>query len=99
MSPVVQANDVDLEHNSIALDQVGEKVGKDDDKKTDQSMAIPSLGLESAVSSSNEIQNESSHQYATPKELSLLSTAFTIATFMIAIDGTILGNLYLSIHI
>lgn len=34
-------------------------------------------------------------QYATPKELSLLSTIFTIATFMIAIDGSILGMLFL----
>lgn len=32
------------------------------------------------------------HQYATPRELSLLSTVFTIATFMIAIDGSILGK-------
>lgn len=33
------------------------------------------------------------HQYATPRELALLSTVFTIATFMIAIDGSILGKL------
>ncbi|KAI8682224.1 MFS domain-containing protein [Fusarium keratoplasticum] len=32
------------------------------------------------------------HQYATPRELSLLSTVFTIATFMIAIDGSILAT-------
>lgn len=32
------------------------------------------------------------HQYSTPRELSLLSTVFTIATFMIAIDGSILGK-------
>lgn len=31
-------------------------------------------------------------QYATPRELALLSTVFTIATFMIAIDGSILGK-------
>ena len=31
-------------------------------------------------------------QYATAKELSILSTVFTIATFMIAIDGSILGK-------
>ncbi|KXH33943.1 major facilitator superfamily transporter [Colletotrichum simmondsii] len=30
------------------------------------------------------------HQYVTPRELALLSTVFTIATFMIAIDGSIL---------
>lgn len=35
---------------------------------------------------------EPAHEYATPRELSLLSTVFTIATFMIAIDGSILGN-------
>ncbi|KAK2026597.1 major facilitator superfamily transporter [Colletotrichum zoysiae] len=33
-----------------------------------------------------------SHQYATPQELALLSTVFTIATFMIAIDGSILAT-------
>lgn len=33
-----------------------------------------------------------SPQYATAKELGLLSTAFTIATFMIAIDGSILAT-------
>lgn len=32
------------------------------------------------------------HEYATPRELALLSTVFTIATFMIAIDGSILGK-------
>ncbi|KAK1481020.1 major facilitator superfamily transporter [Colletotrichum tamarilloi] len=32
------------------------------------------------------------HQYATPRELALLSTVFTIATFMIAIDGSILAT-------
>lgn len=32
------------------------------------------------------------HEYATPRELALLSTVFTIATFMIAIDGSILGR-------
>ncbi|KAK1979948.1 major facilitator superfamily transporter [Colletotrichum cereale] len=32
------------------------------------------------------------HQYATPQELALLSTVFTIATFMIAIDGSILAT-------
>lgn len=31
-------------------------------------------------------------QYATAQELALLSTCFTIATFMIAIDGSILGK-------
>ena len=31
-------------------------------------------------------------QYATKRELSILSTVFTIATFMIAIDGSILGK-------
>lgn len=34
----------------------------------------------------------SAHEYATPRELALLSTVFTIATFMIAIDGSILGR-------
>lgn len=33
-------------------------------------------------------------QYASPRELALLSTVFTIATFMIAIDGSILGRYY-----
>ncbi|KAJ3536070.1 hypothetical protein NM208_g6878 [Fusarium decemcellulare] len=32
------------------------------------------------------------HQYATPRELALLSTVFTVATFMIAIDGSILAT-------
>ncbi|KAG9250060.1 major facilitator superfamily domain-containing protein [Emericellopsis atlantica] len=31
-------------------------------------------------------------QYATPRELALLSTVFTMATFMIAIDGSILAT-------
>ncbi len=34
------------------------------------------------------------HQTITPRELRLLSTAFTIATFMIALDGSILGIPY-----
>ena len=33
------------------------------------------------------------HEYASPRELTLLSTVFTIATFMIAIDGSILGTI------
>ena len=36
--------------------------------------------------------DEPGHEYATPRELALLSTVFTIATFMIAIDGSILGK-------
>ena len=42
--------------------------------------------------SNGEGDEPAAHQYATPRELSLLSTVFTIATFMIAIDGSILGK-------
>ncbi|KAK1996713.1 major facilitator superfamily transporter [Colletotrichum falcatum] len=37
-------------------------------------------------------EEPANHQYATPQELALLSTVFTIATFMIAIDGSILAT-------
>ena len=42
--------------------------------------------------SNGESDEPVAHEYATPRELSLLSTVFTIATFMIAIDGSILGK-------
>lgn len=38
-----------------------------------------------------EEENAIETTYLSPKELSLLTTAFSIATFMIAIDGSILG--------
>ena len=46
----------------------------------------------STIPQTTDDEPDETEQYATPRELSLLSTVFTIATFMIAIDGSILGK-------
>ncbi|KAK1623515.1 major facilitator superfamily transporter [Colletotrichum phormii] len=54
---------------------------------------LGSQGTDVAETTTGEDSEESqAHQYATPRELALLSTVFTIATFMIAIDGSILAT-------
>ncbi|KAK1703632.1 major facilitator superfamily transporter [Colletotrichum lupini] len=44
------------------------------------------------ITTGEDSDESQTHQYATPRELALLSTVFTIATFMIAIDGSILAT-------
>ena len=58
---------------------------------TDRPVGDPEKN-ETNISQTNDDEPSEDHQYATPRELSLLSTVFTIATFMIAIDGSILGK-------
>ncbi|KAF7552347.1 hypothetical protein G7Z17_g4399 [Cylindrodendrum hubeiense] len=49
-------------------------------------------GSENPINQMTTNDDPATHQYATPRELALLSTVFTVATFMIAIDGSILAT-------
>ncbi|WDK21279.1 major facilitator superfamily transporter [Colletotrichum graminicola] len=60
------------------------------EEKTESSSRNPESNETSLQTGTGD--ESANHQYATPKELSLLSTVFTIATFMIAIDGSILAT-------
>ncbi|KXH39191.1 major facilitator superfamily transporter [Colletotrichum nymphaeae SA-01] len=67
-------------------------VNNDSENKMEKSQKGPgSQANDVNETTTGEDSDESqTHQYATPRELALLSTVFTIATFMIAIDGSIL---------
>ncbi|KAL0765944.1 hypothetical protein CaCOL14_011685 [Colletotrichum acutatum] len=72
-----------------------ENVANNDFKEKSESSKKESGSQENDVNerTTGEDSDESqTHQYATPRELALLSTVFTIATFMIAIDGSILAT-------
>ncbi|MCJ1309676.1 hypothetical protein MMC25_003336 [Agyrium rufum] len=51
-----------------------------------------SPGDQESNTPSSQSDEPAPHEYATPRELGMLSTVFTIATFMIAIDGSILAT-------
>ncbi|KAK2057819.1 major facilitator superfamily transporter [Colletotrichum caudatum] len=59
-------------------------------EKTENSTPSPESNETSLQTGTGD--ESASYQYATPQELALLSTVFTIATFMIAIDGSILAT-------
>ncbi|KAL2065201.1 hypothetical protein VTL71DRAFT_2870 [Oculimacula yallundae] len=92
---MVAANDpTDIQHenHSSEINSENQTPANNDEKNIKQETETPPRDPELAVSTSDEVEHSTSYEYATPKELSLLSTAFTIATFMIAIDGSILST-------
>lgn len=68
-----------------------ETYANDAEQQNNQKTEIPPAALESDKYTPHTTEDPETHEYATPRELSLLSTVFTIATFMIAIDGSIIG--------
>lgn len=82
--PNANANNINAaqtKHNDAELHS--EKKIETSQEDSESNTAVPPVDAEDETPT---------HQYATPRELSLLSTVFTIATFMIAIDGSILGK-------
>lgn len=81
---------VNLRRDSKTINESTERSSKPGGKNTTQESTNILQTLESAMAIATNVELPPSHEYATPEELRLLSTAFTIATFMIAIDGSIL---------
>ncbi|KPM37656.1 hypothetical protein AK830_g8884 [Neonectria ditissima] len=66
--------------------------GPENDTKEKTENSTVDTGSSEAIPQTTTGDENANHQYATPQELALLSTVFTIATFMIAIDGSILAT-------
>ena len=89
MIATTDPTDVPNESIRTDVDAPGQPPGDTDEKNINLETKEPPRDPELAVVDTDG-EPATSYEYATPKELSLLSTAFTIATFMIAIDGSIL---------
>ncbi|ORY17057.1 major facilitator superfamily transporter [Clohesyomyces aquaticus] len=68
------------------------KNGSDVEKQTKGKSGTTTDIPTNSEDNSQSTEEPETHEYATARELSLLSTVFTIATFMIAIDGSILAT-------
>lgn len=86
VKPVTECQQDAINGDSLSNTNIN---GRIDEKSSNLAQDSPN---ENHDANDNDSEPISTHQYATPKELSLLSTVFTIATFMIAIDGSILGR-------
>lgn len=75
-----------------SLEEPEPKLPNDEEEEKPESLKqSPDACPEKAESNVNVAEPTPLYETITAKELGLLSTAFTIATFMIALDGNILG--------